>query len=56
MKNKTFEKRKKNMNTCYIAPHKHNHAKKKAVNHPFKGIIYSPILFQTSVEHKKKNI
>jgi len=28
MKNKTFKKRK--MNTCYIAPHKHNHAKKKS--------------------------
>jgi len=34
MKNKTFKKRKKHTNTCYIAPHKHNHAKKKAVNHP----------------------
>jgi len=28
MKNKTLKKR-KNTNTCYIAPHKHNHAKKK---------------------------
>jgi len=39
MKNKTFRKR-KTMNTCYIAPHKHNHAKKKrdsAVPPPLKG-------------------
>jgi len=33
MKNKTFKKR-KNTNTCYIAPHKHNHAKKKSSQPP----------------------
>jgi len=33
MKNKTFKKR-KTTNTCYIAPHKYNHAKKKSSQPP----------------------
>jgi len=33
MKNKTFKKR-KNTNSWYIAPHKHNHAKKKKQSTP----------------------
>jgi len=37
------DKKQTNTDTCYIAPHKHNHAK-KAVNHPFKLTVYA---FQT---------
>jgi len=36
MKKKTFLKKEKNMNTCYIAPINTIMQRKKAVNHPFK--------------------